>query len=150
MAAGSRSDSAGVRRTLHRIGAFHLPKQDQHDHGELSHGVRQIAHTHTPPRQVGNHVQGVAHGGSNISSEVVWRNGNGSEIMQTADGCPVLLPYTEYEHDSMSRLFPLDPGNIPIKNERHYPNDQAVIDDLPVIQGWTYPESKKLGIPDNL
>lgn len=79
----------------------------------------------------------------NIPGEVVWCDANGSEITEEGEGWSVLLPYAEYEQHPMSRTFPLKPGNIPVMEERHYPNDQAVIDDLPVIQGWTYPESLK-------
>lgn len=79
----------------------------------------------------------------NIPDEVVWCNANGSEITEKPDGYTVLLPYAEYEQHPMSGLFPLTPGNIPVQEERHYTNDQAVIDDLDTIQGWTYPESLK-------
>lgn len=79
----------------------------------------------------------------NIPGEVVWTNANGSEITEAGDGWSVLLPFAEYEHHPMSVFFPLEPGKVPVMEERHYPNDQAVIDDLHQIEGWRYPESLK-------
>lgn len=75
-----------------------------------------------------------------IPDEVVWVNAYGTEITATKDGYLVEGPYVEYRHDEINPFFELKPGEeAPVRHEKRYVSDAALIDDLPAIQQWKPP-----------
>lgn len=76
----------------------------------------------------------------NIPGEVVWHNAYGSQITATEGGYLVEAPYVEYSTDAMNPFYRLKPGQeAPVRHERRYSSDAALIEDLPLIERWNHP-----------